>query len=103
MAKAYRDYLVKNGTLTQLKPEEVEENIPVYIETFGAIETTKKFLSIPYKTNVALTSFADIKTMYEELSENGVDNINFILTGYAKGGLTNDTIPYKIKWDGAVK
>ncbi len=103
MAKAYRDYLVKNGTLTALTSEDVKEDIPVYIETFGAIETTKKFLSIPYKTNVALTSFADIKTMYEELSESGVNNISFILTGYAKGGLTNDTIPYKIKWDSAVK
>ena len=103
MAKAYRDYLVANGTLTKLTPDKVKENLPIYIETFGAIETTKKFLSIPYKTNVAMTSFADIKTMYDELSANGVENINFILTGYAKGGLTNDTIPYKIKWDDAVK
>ena len=103
MAKAYRQYLVDNGTLTKLEPTDVEENLPIYIETFGAIETTKKFLSIPYQTNVALTSFADVKTMYSELSENGVENINFILTGYAKGGLTNDTIPYKIKWDGSVQ
>ena len=102
MAKAYRDYLEKNGTLTRLTAEDVKESLPIYIETFGAIETTKKFLSIPYKTNVALTSFADIKTMYEELTANGVDNINFILTGYAKGGLTNATIPYKLKWDKSV-
>ena len=103
MAKAYRDYLVDNGTLTKLTENDVKENLPIYIETFGAIETTKKFLSIPYKTNVALTSFADIKTMYEELSASGIDNINFILTGYTKGGLTNGTIPYKLKWDSSVK
>lgn len=103
MAKAYRDHLTANGTLTRLTDADVKENLPIYIETFGAIETTKKFLSIPYKTNVALTSFADIKTMYEELSANGVDNINFILTGYSKGGLTNATIPYKLKWDKSVK
>ena len=103
MAKAYRDYLVGNGTLTRLTDADVTENLPIYIETFGSIETTKKFLSIPYKTNIALTSFADIKTMYEELSANGVDNINFILTGYAKGGLTNATIPYDLKWDSSVK
>lgn len=103
MAKAYRDYLVGNGTLTKLTEEDVKENLPIYIETFGSIETTKKFLSIPYKTNVALTSFENIKSMYEELSSNGVDNINFILTGYAKGGLTKDTIPNGIKWDKAVK
>ena len=103
MAKAYRDHLVANGTLTKLTEADVKENLPIYIETFGSIETTKKVLSIPYKTRVALTSFADIKTMYEELSANGVDNINFILTGYAKGGLTNATIPYKLKWDKAVQ
>ena len=103
MAKAYRDYLIENETLTRLTEEDVKEDLPIYIETFGAIETTKKFLSIPYKTNVALTSFKDIKTMYDELSNNGVANINFILTGYGKGGLTKDTIPYDLKWDGAVK
>ena len=103
MAKAYRDYLIANGTLTKLTAADVKENLPIYIETFGAIETTKKFLSIPYKTNVALTSFSNIKTMYDELSKNGVDNINFILTGYGKGGLINDTIPYKLKWDSSVK
>ena len=103
MAKAYRDYLIDNGTLTKLTENDVKENLPLYIETFGAIETTKKFLSIPYKTNIALTSFENIKTMYDELSSNGVDNINFILTGYAKGGLTKDTIPSGVKWDGAVK
>ena len=102
MAKAYRDYLINNGTLTKLTDADVKENIPLYIETFGSIETTKKFLSIPYQTNVALTSFADVKTMYDELSANGVDNINFILTGYAKGGLTKDTIPYGLKWDSSV-
>jgi hypothetical protein len=103
MAKAYRDYLINNGTLTALKAEDVKEDIPLYIETFGSIETTKKFLSIPYKTNVAMTSFKNVKDMYDELSENGVNNINFILTGYAKGGLTKDTIPYDLKWDDSVK
>ena len=103
MAKCYRDYLVSNGVLTKLKDTDVKENIPLYIETFGAIETTKKFLSVPYQTNVALTSFANLKTMYEELSANGIDNVNFILTGYAKGGLTKDTIPYGLKWDSSVK
>lgn len=103
MAKAYRDYLINNGTLTALKAEDVKEDVPLYIETFGTIETTKKFLSIPYKTNVAMTSFKNVKNMYDELSENGVKNINFILTGYAKGGLTKGTIPYDLKWDNSVK
>lgn len=103
MAKAYRDYLVDKGVLTRLTDADVKKDIPLYIETFGAIETTKKFLSIPYQTNVALTSFENIKTMYTELSESGVNNVNFLLTGYTKGGLTKGTIPYGLKWDGAVE
>ncbi|MBQ7383838.1 MAG: hypothetical protein IJV72_03500, partial [Clostridia bacterium] len=51
---------------------------------------------------VALTSFEDVQTMYNELSAEGVDNINFILTGYTKGGLSSAKAPYHLKWDSAV-
>lgn len=103
MAEAYRQYLIDEGVLTAIKEEEVKEDVPLYIESFGSIETTKRFLSIPYKTNVALTSFQNIKDMYAELLERGVSNVNFILTGFAKGGLTNATIPYDINWDSSVE
>lgn len=103
MAKAYRDYLVNKGILTKLTDKDVEEDIPLYIKTFGAIETTEKFLSIPYNTMKALTSFDDIRKMYDELSEEDVKNINFVLTGYSKGGLSVDKMPYNLKWDKAVE
>ena len=103
MAKAYRDYLVGNGTLTKLTADDVREDIPLYIETFGALETTEKFLSVPYNTMKALTSFADIKKMYDKLEENGISNINFILTGYTDGGLNVDQIPYNLNWDNSVE
>ncbi len=103
MAKAYRNYLEKNGVLTRLTADDVKENIPLYIETFGAIETTEKFLSVPYDTMKALTSFGDIRKMYDELSGVGIDNINFVLTGYTKGGLNIDQVPYHLNWDGAVE
>ena len=104
MAKAYRQYLVEKGVLTPLATKGVKDinNLPLYIESFGAIETTKRFLSIPYKTNVAMTSFANIKTMYDELSASGISNVNFILTGFSEGGLTQSTIPYDIDWDGSL-
>ena len=103
MAKAYREYLVDKGVLTRIKESEVEKNLPLYIESFGSIETTKRFLSIPYSTNVALTSFENITTMYKELKEKGVSNVDFILTGFSEGGLTNSTIPYDIDWDSSVE
>lgn len=103
MAKAYRDYLEKNEVLTRLTEDDVEEDIPLYIETFGAIWSTKKVLSIPIDVTVPLTSFADVATMYDELSSKGIENINFILTGYTKGGLESEKMPYRLKWDQAVE
>ena len=103
MAEAYRDYLVGNGVLTKLTEADVKEDIPLYIETFGCTVTTEKFLSIPYDTEIPLTSFGDVQKMYNELSKEGVKNINFILTGYTKGGLENERIPYNLNWDKAVE
>ena len=101
MAEIYRDYLTDAGILTPLNKEEIGEDIPLYIETFGATETIEKVLSVPTTVSKSLTSFENIITMYDELKEAGVSNIDFKLTGYANGGMYA-TIPYKLKWEKAV-
>ena len=103
MAKAYREYLESVEILTRLDDESVKEDIPLYIETFGALQTTERFLSIPVEVMTPLTTFDDIKTMYDDLSNEGVSNINFIMTGYAKGGITQRQVPYNLKWNNAVE
>lgn len=100
MANAYSDYLVKNEFLAPITKEEAGENIPLYIETFGTLETTERFLSVPITVKKALTTFDNIKTMYDELSEAGVKNINFKLTGFANGGMVTSG-PTKVKWESA--
>ena len=104
MAKAYREYLVAKGVLTKLNPDEIGEDIPLYIEAFGALETTERFLSIPIDVMTPLTTFQDITQMYKDLSAEGVDitNVNFILTGFTKGGITDPQVPYYLNWEGAV-
>ena len=104
MAKAYREYLVAKGVLTKLNPNEIGEDIPLYIEAFGALETTERFLSIPIDVMTPLTTFQDITQMYKDLSAEGVDitNVNFILTGFTKGGITDPQVPYYLNWEGAV-
>ncbi len=97
MATAYRDYLTEKGDITKLTAEEVKSDIPLYIETFGSIETTERVFSFPVEVDTPLTTFEDIKTMYSELTELGVGNINFKLTGYANGGL-RATYPHRLKW-----
>lgn len=101
MAEYYRDYLIENGTISKLNNEDVEADIPLYIETFGAMETQQSFLTLPVNVMTPLTTFANIKTMYDELSADGIRNINFKMTGFANGGLYS-TIPSDLEWEDAV-
>ena len=112
MAMAYRAYLTSpfsTGTqhlpeeeqyhvLTPLSDDEVKENIPLYIETFGSVKTIKKVLSIPVNTKVALTSFENIQEMYTQLKDVNIDNVNFKLTGYYNGGMYS-AVPYKLDFE----
>lgn len=102
MAAAYRDYLDHTSeTFNRLTDADVKENIPLYIESFGCMETIKKVLSVPLTVSSPLTTFEDIKTMYEYLAGEGIDTVNFRLKGFANGGLYSD-VPYKLKWESAV-
>ena len=117
MAEAYRDYLEYTGALSRISEKEADANIPLYIETFGTVETVEKILSMPVNVMTPLTTFEDVKTMYEELSDaidkemaaikdpisvgeknQGFSNINFRLTGYANGGMFS-TMPYHLNWE----
>ncbi len=104
MAVAYREYLTDEsvGVLTKFtKDDIIENNIPLYIETFGAVETTKKILSIPVNMMESLTTFEDVAEMYDHLSGQGIKNINFKLTGYANGGMYY-SVPGKLEFEEVV-
>ncbi len=101
MAEAYRDYLYATGELDALTESDIQEDIPMYIETFGTLETLEKIMSIPVNVMTSLTSFENVKTMYDELSAEGVSNIKFKLTGYANGGMYS-SVPYKLQWEKSV-
>lgn len=98
MANYYRDYLKANGTLKAIS--DTKSNLPLYIETFGAMDVLDRFLTFPVTTSIPLTTFDDVAKMYEELKADGVNNINFRLTGFANGGMTN-TYPVKSRWEKA--
>ena len=100
MATAYREYLQRAGVLTAL--QNLKADLPLYIESFGVIQTTEKHLSIPVTVDVALTTFDNVGEMYDELKTNGISNIKFRLTGFANGGLLNATYPVNLKWEKAV-
>ncbi len=101
MAVAYREYLTSNGIISKLSDDELTEDIPLYIEAFGAIETTEKILSIPVTVMAPLTTFDNVEEMYDKLSGQGMKNINFKLTGFANGGMWY-TMPGKLNFEKAV-
>ena len=103
MAKAYREYLERMGILSRMKSTYVSEDIPLYIETFGAMETIEKILSIPVNVMTPLTTFEDITLMYDDLSASGIKNVNFIMTGYTDGGMTYPAVAYDLDWDKSVE
>ena len=96
MAKAYRDFLKNKGDIKQIT--EANEDIPLYIESFGATETDETVLSIPVTVKKALTSFDNLKAMTGELQKASITNISYRLTGYTNGGMKS-TIPSKVKFE----
>lgn len=66
MATYYRDYLYANGTLSALT--EVNPDLPLYIEALGSMDIITKILTFPITKSIPLTTFEDIQTMYNELS-----------------------------------
>ena len=101
MAEAYRDHLIRTGKLsTILTEEDVEADLPLYIEVFGALQTRETIATIPVWVMTPLTTFENVMTMYNELSDpsRNVKNINFKLTGFANGGMYS-TMPYQLNWE----
>lgn len=104
MAKAYRDYLTKNKILVKDTDKDVKKDIPLFIEAFGSIKAKSTFLSFPVTVDKELTTFENVMTIYDELSDNdtfNINNIKFKLTGFANGGL-DSTYPAKVDWVSAL-
>ncbi|MGN1122196.1 MAG: DUF5696 domain-containing protein, partial [Eubacteriales bacterium] len=102
MAAEVRDYLVANGTFEKMTSQkDSSEDVPLYLETFGTIKTTKKFAGFPVDVQVPLTTFEQTQEIIAELQESGVNNLNIKLTGWYNGGMRH-TAPSKLKIESAV-
>lgn len=97
MANAYRHYLTDVAGLLSALTVADENNIPLYIESFGTVPDTERILSIPVDVDVPLTTFDNIKQMYKDLSTHGISNVQFKLTGFANEGMYS-TYPNRLKW-----
>lgn len=95
MAKYYRDYLTSNNSISKIT--DATDKAKIFFEVFGSCKAEEKILTFPVTVNKALTTFEDVKTIHKELSEAGVGNMSFILTGFANGGL-DSYYPTSVKW-----
>ncbi len=91
MANTLRQYLIDKETISLMDTKD-DSDIPLVIETLGAIETTARILGVPYSKMQALTTFDDIKTnIVGKLQGDDValpiNNIVVKLNGWLDGGL----------------
>ncbi len=94
MANAYRAFLEKEGVLK--KVDNKSENIKLYMDLLGAIDTTKTVLGVPVETKADLTTFEEAKTIVKELKEAGVSSQAIRYLGWMNGGMAS-TVPTKVK------
>lgn len=84
MAAYYRDYLKSTGVINAIA--DIGNDLPLYIEAFGSMEVIKKILSFPVEVSTPLTTFDDIRTMYDQLAD-------------AKNVIHNKALEYRQKAD----
>lgn len=93
MARKYREYLISKGVLEPLQDD--NDDIPLYLETLGALTTTGRILGIPVDQQTALTSFDDTKEIIDRFNTKGITNLKIKMTGWANEGMS-PTVPTSI-------
>ncbi|HIW34552.1 MAG TPA: hypothetical protein IAA29_17390 [Candidatus Paenibacillus intestinavium] len=95
MAERYRKHLIDAGVLQQLASE---ENIPFYLDIIGSYDTRESFLGVPYRAIDSLTTFQQAGTIANQLSSQGINNVNMRYVGWFDKGIRHGT-PNRTKID----
>lgn len=93
MAELYRNKLVAEKTL---QPLEDGQDIPFYLDMLGAVDKQKSFLGVPYRSEVAMTSFEQATQIAGQLKQDGIDRLLMRYTGWSSKGVNHAT-PNKLK------
>lgn len=95
MAANYREHLIEAGVL---KPLEQMDSIPFYLDVLGSYDKRTSFLGVPYKKVHSLTTFEQAGTIVDQLSAQGVQDINMRYIGWFNRGIKHKT-PEKLRLD----
>jgi len=94
MAKAYRQHLIDNGTLTE---KTADGNIPIRID-FLMSDSKKGVFSTQ---EVDVTTVDDVRSILDKILDDGISNINSGLIGWQSGGQTLAK-PNSTKFSGSI-
>ena len=89
MAKAYREYLLSRGMLTE---RAMPSEAPLFAELLGAVRKTRFFAGVPYESAAVATTLAQGAAIVDALAEAGVRNPVVMLNGFAEGGIKHESL-----------
>ncbi|MDD6236600.1 MAG: DUF5696 domain-containing protein [Clostridiales bacterium] len=98
MARNYRTYLIEKE---KIGSRTVSEQLPFYLETIGAIESSKNFMGINYTGVTPLTTYQNAQEMAEYFQQQGIERVILRLSGWYGSGVVR-TIPKKVKTIGSL-
>lgn len=87
MANYYRDYLEKQGVLTDIGESEA---IPLYLEIIGGVEKTEHLLGVPYRDVYPMTTYKQTEKIIRLLYDQGITNIRADYVGWFNRGIYHD-------------
>lgn len=93
MAELYRDKLVSGEALQPLADA---QDIPFYLDMLGAVDKQKSVLGIPYRSEIAMTSFHQAALIAGQLKQDGIERLLMRYIGWSSKGVNHAT-PDKLK------
>jgi len=96
MARKYREYLVNEYGFSK---KTFDEELPLYMEIYGAVTKSGNFLGIPTTEVVPMTTYSELATILKEAKELGITNTVVEYRGWQKGG-PNTKVPTNLKYEG---
>ncbi|WP_366345842.1 DUF5696 domain-containing protein [Paenibacillus amylolyticus] len=98
MARLYQRQLIDQDVL---KPLAEQTELPFYVDVLGAVDKKASFLSVPYRTTLAMTTYEQATEMAAKLQQNGVNRVQMRYQGWFGGGISHHT-PTQVKLDNEV-
>ena len=95
MAREYRQYLID---VYGFSKKTFDEEMPLYMEVYGAVTKYGNFLGVPTNVVVPMTTYAELADMIKEAAEVGITNTVVDYVGWQKGG-PNVKVPTNLKYE----